>query len=122
MRAFLACAILATIWLLTIGSPLATQRAPSKIRWRSPEPILPMTFAHQDHVSENCLVCHHNYTDDTGNDECMACHVNNQEIWPLLEEQFHELCRSCHEDKQLAGENGGPTRRCIDCHVEESVP
>ena len=78
-----------------------------------------MTFAHEDHVAENCLVCHHNYVDKTGNDLCMVCHVINQEVWPMFEPLFHDLCRSCHEDRQLKGEDHGPTRVCVDCHIDE---
>ena len=119
MRVFVGLVVLAATALLVFGTPLPTKRPVLEHRWRSPEPILPMTFAHEDHVAENCLVCHHNYVDNTGNDPCMICHVINQEVWPMFESQFHDLCRSCHEDRQLAGEDHGPTRVCVDCHIEE---
>lgn len=122
MKVFLAALLLATVALLLFGAPFATEQLKLKIRWRSPEPILPMSFAHEDHVDQNCLVCHHNYVDDTGGDACMSCHVTNEELWPVLEAQFHDLCRGCHVEQQLAGEESGPTRACIDCHVEEHVP
>ncbi len=122
MRIFLALIITSTIYLIVFGTPLSTEHPTSELRWSSPTPILPMTFAHLSHVNENCLDCHHNYQDDTGNGFCMNCHVTDEDVWPLLEAQFHDLCRGCHEDKQLAGEEGGPTRVCIECHVSEDLP
>ena len=122
MRLFLVLLVLAAASLFVWGAPFSTENPVIDYRWQSPEPLLPMTFAHSDHVNENCLVCHHNYVDDTGGDPCMICHVTNSEVWPLLETQFHDLCRGCHEDRQLAGEDGGPVRACIDCHVDEQKP
>lgn len=122
MKVFLALLVVTTTTLFVIGTPFSSEQAAVEHRWKSPEAILPMSFAHLDHVSENCLVCHHNYVDDTGDNNCMECHVTNQDVWSLLEEQFHEFCRGCHEDKQLLGDDGGPTRVCIDCHVDEQLP
>ncbi|HJP50073.1 MAG: cytochrome c3 family protein [Pseudomonadales bacterium] len=122
MKIFLCVLVLATTVLLTVGTPLPGEQPVKQNRWLSPDPILPMTFAHKTHKSENCLDCHHNYSDDTGGGPCMNCHVSDQEVWPLLETQFHDLCRGCHEDKQLAGEEGGPTRVCIECHLDEELP
>ena len=81
-----------------------------------------MKFAHLDHVATPCIECHHNYVDDTGMETCMGCHVSNTEVWPLLEEQFHDLSRDCHVEKRIAGEEAGPARVCIDCHLEEAYP
>jgi len=83
--------LLLVILLLVFGSPLSGEKPVRGHHYNSPEPILPMTFAHQAHTTVNCLVCHHNYIDDTGMDMCMNCHVTNQEVWPLFEEQFHDL-------------------------------
>ncbi len=66
-----------------------------------------MTFAHADHPTENCIDCHHNYNDDTGGGPCMNCHTTNQDVWPLFQRQFHDLCRSCHAEKAALGEEGG---------------
>lgn len=122
MKSFLAAVVLATAALLVYGTPLNVEKPVIAHRWQSPDPILPMTFAHEDHAAENCVQCHHNYVDGTGGTPCMYCHVTNEEIYPLLEAQFHELCRDCHEKKQRLGEAGGPTRRCIDCHLDEDLP
>lgn len=122
MKLFLVLLIPLSVALLILGTPLPVEHPVKRHQWQSPEPILPMTFAHLDHVGENCLVCHHNYNDDTGNLLCMNCHVTNSDIWPLLETQFHDLCRDCHVDKQLLNEESGPTRACIDCHLDDELP
>ncbi len=81
-----------------------------------------MTFAHIDHATVNCIDCHHNYIDATGGGLCMNCHMTNADVWPLLENQFHDLCRSCHAEKAALGEDGGPPRRCIACHLGDELP
>lgn len=83
---------------------------------------LPVSFAHVDHTGENCLYCHHNYVDDTGQGLCFECHRTDPEVSHLFEEQFHDMCRGCHEDKHLESADHGPTRQCIACHVEDHLP
>ena len=84
--------------------------------------VLPVTFAHADHVEQNCLVCHHNARDETGDGLCIDCHLRDAKVAPLLEKQFHGLCMGCHEEKRQAGEKSGPLRRCIDCHHVDQLP
>jgi hypothetical protein len=62
-------------------------------RLRAERAMLPVTFAHLDHRSVT-----------------------------LIETQFHTLCRDCHVEKQAEGEDGGPTRRCLDCHTTDDAP
>lgn len=83
---------------------------------------LPVYFAHADHVDQSCVSCHHNYTDDSGQGLCFDCHVTDPNVAPLIETQFHDLCRGCHADEQAAGEAHGPTRDCIACHQFEDLP
>ena len=85
-------------------------------------PDLPMKFAHIDHVEEKCVECHHHYQDDTGQGLCLDCHRKDPEVAHLMEQQFHDLCRGCHEEKRLDGEDGGPPRICGDCHQEDFLP
>ena len=85
-------------------------------------PLLPMNFAHKDHTAENCIVCHHNFVDDTGQQLCIDCHKRHAEVGLLIEEQFHTLCRSCHVERQREGKDAGPTRSCIDCHQQDPFP
>lgn len=120
---YVLLAILVTAGLIIVfGSPVAKEKPLRGIYYESPEPILPMSFAHEDHVTENCIVCHHNYNDNTGGGPCMNCHMTNQDVWPLLQKQFHDLCRGCHEEKAALGMDGGPPRHCIECHRGDALP
>ena len=89
---------------------------------RAERPMLDVTFAHIDHRPVNCVDCHHNFIDDTGQGLCFDCHKTDPAVNALIESQFHDLCRGCHLDHQLAGEDGGPVRRCIDCHTADEAP
>lgn len=122
MRTFAIAIVLAVVALFVFGTPFSTERPERVSRWQSAAALLPMSFAHEDHASENCILCHHNYVDDTGGDPCMYCHVTNPDVYPELEQHFHDLCRGCHEDKEREGETGGPVRACVECHVEEDLP
>lgn len=122
MKTATALLALALILLGVFGSPL-DRDLPKKDRYYgSPEPILPMSFAHIDHASEQCVECHHNYADDTGAGLCMNCHVTDEELWPVLEAQYHDLCMGCHIRKSAQGEDGGPPRQCKLCHAVDSLP
>jgi hypothetical protein len=33
-----------------------------------------------------------------------------------MEQQFHDLCKSCHIERHHAGEDSGPLRQCSGCH------
>jgi len=85
-------------------------------------PDLPLKFAHIDHAEEKCAECHHNYQDNTGHGLCLDCHFRDPELSFLMEQQFHDLCRGCHEEKHLQGEDSGPLRICGDCHQEDFLP
>ena len=109
-------------WIMMFGSPFVGDEAAIDHFYGSPELILPMTFAHVDHTTVSCVDCHHNYVDDTGNEPCMYCHVTEMTVAPLLEDQFHTLCRGCHEDLARHDEAGGPPRQCIACHQIDQLP
>jgi hypothetical protein len=83
---------------------------------------LPLKFAHIDHAKEKCVDCHHNYQDDTGQGLCLDCHYRDPELSYLMEQQFHDLCRGCHEDKRLDGDKSGPLRICGVCHQQVFLP
>ena len=121
MKWVVAITLAGAVLILTYG-PLSGERPGVGQHYGAPEPILPMTFAHQDHQTVQCVDCHHNYIDDTGNENCMSCHVSNAEVWPLFETQFHDLCRGCHVEQALAMEDSGPTRDCIGCHRQDPLP
>ncbi len=110
------------ILIVVYGSPIAGEIPIKDYRYGSLDQILPMSFAHTDHAKENCIDCHHNYVDDTGGGLCMTCHVTDPKISPLLEKQFHGLCRGCHAEKAAQGIDGGPPRQCMACHTGDDLP
>ena len=95
--------------------------APNKMPHASGQ-VLAMNFAHADHVEQSCIDCHHNFVDTTGLGMCIDCHKTDTSVAPLLEEQFHELCRSCHVSEQQKGSEHGPTRQCNACHTPDDQP
>ncbi len=115
-------ALLGAGWVLAYGTPAAVQRPQLGHHFGSAEPILPMTFAHFDHAQVGCLTCHHNYLDDTGNTQCMTCHLSEPTVSDLFEEQFHTLCRDCHAQLAADGQPSGPTRQCVACHLGDDRP
>jgi len=122
MKLVFLAAVMLGVLIVAFGSPVANQRPVRDHYFEAPEKILPMNFAHNDHVPVNCVECHHNYVDGTGGGLCMNCHVTDPQVWPLFEQQFHGLCRGCHEEKAALGEAGGPPRRCIACHMGDDLP
>jgi hypothetical protein len=91
-------------------------------RLRETQPMLPITFAHLDHRTESCVTCHHNFVDDSGSGLCFDCHKTDPDVRALIEIQFHGLCRDCHQKRQQSAMDGGPTRRCLDCHTADEAP
>src|SRR5262245_64429687 len=85
-------------------------------------PLLPMSFAHADHHEVNCVVCHHDFADHSGNGLCIDCHKTNVNIRAEIEPMFHALCRDCHVKKQADGEEAGPVRQCKNCHTADDEP
>lgn len=83
------------------------------------KPLLPVAFDHNDHSNENCTECHHNFVDDTGEGICYVCHKNDETLALDMQDAFHDFCRGCHIEKRLADEDGGPLRRCSQCHNSE---
>jgi predicted CXXCH cytochrome family protein len=82
---------------------------------------LPLTFAHADHRSVNCIDCHHNFADTTGQGPCLACHRSTPALAAALEVEFHDLCRGCHVRTRRAGNDAGPVRRCSECHAPDTA-
>ena len=95
----------------------------SRVEVRAEAELLPVTFAHADHISQNCVECHHNYVDEVGfGANCLACHKTDESVAHLIEPQFHDLCRGCHEEHMAAGEATGPVRECLRCHTADDDP
>jgi len=87
----------------------------------SARPMLPVNFDHQDHAGTNCTQCHHDFIDDSGSGSCYSCHKMRPELAPQMEAMFHRLCRDCHVDTRLEGEDAGPLRSCRGCHETHRV-
>jgi hypothetical protein len=85
-------------------------------------PLLPLRFAHADHRDVNCVKCHHNFADDTGEGLCIDCHKTRETIRSHIEPMFHTLCRGCHLATHAKGADAGPVRRCSDCHTPDDAP
>lgn len=82
------------------------------------QPLLPVSFAHEDHRDVQCIDCHHNFVDGSGGGTCYACHKHDETVAHEIEAMFHELCEGCHVEKRLAGEKSGPMRECSGCHFQ----
>jgi len=83
--------------------------------------IIAVNFPHDNHISVNCVVCHHNYVDHTGTTACIECHRSTRTDLPHSSEStFHTFCRACHTQLALDHEKHGPTRSCSGCHAKDS--
>jgi hypothetical protein len=85
-------------------------------------PMLPVNFAHLDHQEVNCIDCHHNFVDTTGDGLCFDCHKRDPDIAPAMEQMFHDLCRGCHTQRQHDDQDAGPQRACFSCHEGDQLP
>lgn len=83
---------------------------------------LPVAFAHADHSGENCIGCHHDFADHSGNGLCIDCHKRDAKLDTVIEAQFHDFCRGCHVERRHDGEDAGPVRACFACHHVEHRP
>ncbi len=109
--------ILVVFALLIVGSSSEYKQYSANDEWQE---LLPMTFAHSAHKEQKCTSCHHNYVDNSGQGQCILCHQSDTSVNFKIEEQFHQLCQGCHQEKQLSGEVHGPTRDCRSCHTVDT--
>ena len=80
---------------------------------------LPLSFPHEKHNDVNCLVCHHDYADQTGFGTCVACHRSKRpDLKAGIEARFHTFCLDCHRDRQQPYRNHGPVAGCDACHQD----
>lgn len=121
MKPALAAAFLILLGLIAFGVPGTGPGLHRAVLPGTDVAVLPMTFAHNDHFGVSCSTCHHEFVDGTSGPPCLACHVTDIRVRSLFETQFHQLCRSCHEDNQSQSLASGPTRRCISCHRADSA-
>ena len=101
------------------------QTSQHKISWQNAvynSSQLALTFAHADHAKQQCVACHHNYQDGSGQGLCLDCHRSDPEIAFKMRTQFHDLCMGCHTEKRADGEESGPLRGCKACHTADDQP
>jgi Zn finger protein HypA/HybF involved in hydrogenase expression len=81
-------------------------------------PLIHVNFEHADHKATQCVMCHHDYLDNSGSGTCYSCHKLDLEIAHDIEDMFHTLCRDCHIETRMKGETAGPVRQCKSCHLQ----
>ena len=115
-RLILICASVAALAVVPLLKPnvrLALRASPG----RRAE-ALPLDFPHDKHRAVNCILCHHNFRDETGADSCISCHRSSRpEIRVGAEARFHDFCLGCHRDPPPPLVRHGPTTGCDTCHV-----
>lgn len=102
--------------------------------------VAPSAFSHGKHGGIACLQCHHDWKKSRATQRCKGCHLDQPELRPRLEADFHRLCRGCHLDPPARPESaaGGarrgqagsghagagsapkappPAARCSGCHA-----
>jgi len=79
---------------------------------------LVLDFPHDKHRAVNCILCHHNYVDRSGEDSCISCHRSGRaSIQVGAEARFHEFCLGCHRDPPAYVTGHGPVTGCDTCHA-----
>ncbi len=80
-------------------------------------PIDHARFSHDDHTGFICTICHHNFTDRTGKENCISCHKRLSTSEAMrVDRLFHAFCSDCHRREKLARRKTGPIDHCTACH------
>lgn len=117
-RLILICASVAALAVLPLVRPHArlALRAPLGRRTET----LALDFPHDKHRAVNCILCHHNFRDETGADSCISCHRSSRPaIRVSAEARFHDFCLGCHRDPPAPLTRHGPTTGCDSCHLNQ---
>jgi predicted CXXCH cytochrome family protein len=105
---------------------LALTRADTALALREPflrrsEPLV-LGFPHDKHRAVNCILCHHNYVDRSGEGSCISCHRSGRSAIRVgAEARFHDFCLGCHRDPPAYLTGHGPVTGCDTCHAPLSV-
>jgi predicted CXXCH cytochrome family protein len=116
-----------TIVLVALGALVALMRAGTTLALREPflrrAERLPLDFPHDKHRAVNCILCHHNFADQTGADSCVSCHRSERaELRAGAEARFHDFCLGCHRDPPAYLTWHGPVTGCETCHAPARLP
>jgi predicted CXXCH cytochrome family protein len=91
---------------LALREPLVGRSAP-----------LPIDLPHEKHRAVACVLCHHNFTDRSGEGSCISCHRSNRaDLRAGVEARFHDFCLGCHRDPPANFAHHGPVTQCETCH------
>ncbi len=105
-------ALVALLALLRGGTALA-MREPFLRRSER----LVVGFPHDKHRAVNCVACHHDYLDRSGEDSCVSCHRSGRPVIRVgAEARFHDFCLGCHRDPPAYLTGAGPVTGCDTCH------
>jgi predicted CXXCH cytochrome family protein len=111
----------AGVLVVTAGGLVALMLGASATALREPlasrSTPLVLDFPHPKHVKVNCLVCHHNYADGRGFENCVSCHRSARtDLKVGLQARFHAFCYECHRHPKAALAAHGPVAGCAACH------
>lgn len=82
---------------------------------------LVLDFPHDKHRAVNCIDCHHDYVDRSGQGSCISCHRRaSAAIRVGAEARFHDFCLGCHRDSPVSLTRQGPVTGCDTCHAPTS--
>ena len=113
MLAIVLGSLVALLALLRGGTALAL-REPFL---RRSEPLV-LGFPHDKHRAVNCVQCHHNFNDRSGEDSCISCHRSGRAAIRVgAEARFHDFCLGCHRDPPAQLSGHGPVTGCDSCHA-----
>ncbi len=113
--------LLLVIILAALAALLALMRSGTALALREPflrrsEPLV-LGFPHDKHRAVNCILCHHNFVDRTGQDSCIGCHRSHRAAIRIgAEARFHDFCLACHRDPPVYLSGHGPVTGCETCH------
>jgi predicted CXXCH cytochrome family protein len=78
---------------------------------------LALDFPHDKHRAVNCVLCHHDYLDRSGEGSCVSCHRSDRSAIQVgAEARFHDFCLGCHRDPPPYLTARGPVTGCASCH------
>jgi predicted CXXCH cytochrome family protein len=114
---------------IVLGSLIALlplMRASTTLALREPflrrSERLVLDFPHDKHRAVNCVLCHHDYLDRSGEGSCISCHRSGRSAIQVgAEARFHDFCLGCHRDPPAYLTGHGPVTGCDTCHTPLSV-
>jgi predicted CXXCH cytochrome family protein len=115
--AIVVSSLVALLALMRAGTTLAL-REPLLLR----SDRLLLDFPHDKHRAVNCVLCHHNFADQSGDGACVSCHRSGRaDLRVGVEARFHDFCLGCHRDPPVYLTGHGPVTGCSTCHAPQRL-